>query len=178
MTVKNIPEFMGVNPVDLETSSRHVPAINVSALVDVIFTLLIFLLLAATFTRTAGLDVSLPEAEHASSTPSAGLEIVVPLQGPFLVDGIAVKDEDLPKLLIDKRKIHDSLLLSADSMVALQRAVSVIDSANRAGFVSVSIATRKTRTGNNKEEGHITDDALIDAGFGEAEQIPGEYNPD
>ncbi len=125
----------------LETSRRQVPTINVSALVDVVFTLLIFLLLAATFTRVDRLDVALPHAEASGSADPAALLVVVPAKGPITVADVETGDGELTEVLTAHRRESESLLLVADGEVALQRAVTVLDAASKAGFSAVSIAT-------------------------------------
>lgn len=138
----------------LETSRRQVPTINVSALVDVVFTLLIFLLLAATFSRVGKLDVALPEADSESIAGGEGLIVVVPRQGPVEIEGVEVEDEGLLAALNEQREAHESLLLVADGAVALERAVKVLDTAGRAGFFAISIATRPPDRGAPLEERH------------------------
>ena len=126
---------------ELMTARRQVPQINVSALVDVIFTLLIFLLLAATFSRVGWLDVSLPKADAAHSTAKHGLVLIVPADGPVIVDGLEIGEERILSTLTKERAHHESLRLVADHAVALQRAVTILELAGMAGFTSVTIAT-------------------------------------
>jgi biopolymer transport protein ExbD len=128
--------------VHFETPRRQMPTINVSALVDVIFTLLIFLLLAATFTQVKALDVTLPEADAAAAADERALVVTVPGEGPLLVDGEPVADDRLVPHLRALRSDHEAVLLVADGQVALQRAVAVLDAAGKAGFTAVSIATQ------------------------------------
>ncbi len=129
----------------LETSRRQVPTINVSALVDVVFTLLIFLLLAATFSPVGRLDVALPEAKAAPSGSVEGVLVLVPLFGHIEINDVEVEEDELVEALTSLRHENEALLLVADGTVALQRAVKVLDAAGQAGFSTISIATKSSR---------------------------------
>jgi biopolymer transport protein ExbD len=122
---------------------RPAPTINLSALIDIIFILLIFVVLAANFDRLRDLDVSLPSARGTGKADPKALVVTVPQEGPLRIDGKELDAANLEQHLRTLRATHESLLIAADGQVALERAVQVLSSASSAGFQSVSIATQE-----------------------------------
>lgn len=125
-----------------EVSRRPPPTLNLSALIDVVFILLIFVVLAANFDRIQSIDVNLPSAQAAAPASSDALTLVIPASGALRIDGVEVAAESLTERLRALRADHEALLLVADGAVAFERAVAVLGDAAAAGFQNVSIATR------------------------------------
>jgi len=125
-----------------EVTRRAPPTLNLSALIDVVFILLIFVVLAANFDRIQSLDVNLPSAQATSPASSEALTLVIPASGAVRLDNVAVAPEELTERLRALRGQHEALLLVADGAVAFERAVAVLGDAAAAGFQNVSIATR------------------------------------
>ena len=77
------------------------PTINLTPMIDVVFTLLVFFMLATTFAeRERMLDIDLPTASSVES-PAKGLVINVPRDGKIWVDGKSLQGEDLARTLSD-----------------------------------------------------------------------------
>src|SRR5690606_26171295 len=97
----------------------------------------------ATFQRVRGVEVDLPSV-HAEATPDdEALVITVPEHGPLRFGDREVQPADVPAALASARSNHTSVLLLADRQADVQRAVEILAEAQRAGFPSVSIATRQ-----------------------------------
>lgn len=128
--------------MELEGRRRVEPSINLSALIDIVFILVIFVVLAANFQHLKGLDVDLPEAEakEAVGTEEA-LVVTVPVEGPVQVNDKAVDLHALQDMLTHLRRDYKSLILRSDGEAAFERAVQVLAKARAAGFDAVSIAT-------------------------------------
>lgn len=122
---------------------RNSPSINLSALIDIIFILVIFVVLAANFDRLQELEVNLPSAEGSRDATSEALVVTVPKDGPFKVGEEEVEESELLARLRDLRKDNESLVIAADGTVELERAVKVLGEASKAGFSMVSIATQE-----------------------------------
>jgi biopolymer transport protein ExbD len=131
--------------VEFESFSRPEPKINVSALLDVVFILLIFVVLAANFDRIREMNVLLPGAESSSPAQAEALILTVPHDGPLLLAGEVVTLENLRARLLELRPDYEVLLLVGDGRVDLAMAVRIFDEASAAGFESVSIATEEGR---------------------------------
>lgn len=129
--------------MQFESFEREQPKINVSALIDVVFILLIFVVLAANFDRIREMNVTLPTAEEAADATSDTLILVVPSTGEWLLDDIPIEPEELPEALERKSDRFDVLVLVGDGEIPLEQTVQIFDYAAAAGFESVSIATRE-----------------------------------
>ncbi|HAA57824.1 MAG TPA: hypothetical protein DCE42_23865 [Myxococcales bacterium] len=126
-----------------EKPRREAPSIGLTPLIDIVFILLIFVVLAANFDRVKGLKVALPQASNTQAPEKKILAITVTKEGKLMYeDKTLSKSQLLPKLK-ELRKKHSILLLRADNKVALQHAVYVLDQASSAGFESVSIAANR-----------------------------------
>lgn len=127
--------------MELERRRRGTPSINLSALIDVVFILVIFVVLAANFQRLKGIDVDLPEAEASGAVEAKALTVTVSLSGDIEVDATPVAFAKLREALILRRKSQDRMVLKSDGGAAFERAVQVLAEARAAGFEAVSIAT-------------------------------------
>jgi len=127
---------------ELERPSRREPTINLSALIDIIFILMIFVILGAHFDRIRAMGVDIPEGDATGAKAPEVVTVQVPMQGPVLVDGVEVPATALIEHLRARRASVPALVLEADRGLALQRAIDLLDAARTAGFTSVSIATR------------------------------------
>ena len=128
---------------DLPSQRRSPPDINLSALMDIAFILVIFIVLGATFQRVRVVDVDLPSADAKADPDDEGLVVTVPREGPVRFGSREVSDAELPAALAEARKDHEAILLLADRQAAVQRAVELLVLAQDQGFATVSIATEK-----------------------------------
>lgn len=117
--------------------------IDLTPLVDVVFILLVFVMLAASFARQPAVSVSLPKAGGARPVTSEALVVTVEADGALWLDGARVQPDALGARLLLGRSDHRTLLIRADGAVALQHAVLVLDAGRQAGFEHLSIATRR-----------------------------------
>jgi len=127
---------------------REEPAINLTALIDVVFLLLIFFMVTTTFTRETRLAVDLPEADAAPAPEqSQQTEIIVSREGQYAVDGQQLVDTRLATLVRALEQATDGdrtrpILLIADAQATHQAVVTAMDAIGQAGFSRLSIATR------------------------------------
>lgn len=126
-----------------ERVQREAPTIGMTPLIDVVFILLIFVVLAANFDRIRGLKVDLPEASSQYKPKKKALVVSITSKGKIQVGKEMVSVKALLPTLQRLRKKHSMLLLRADGKSALQHAVRVLDAASSLRFTSVSIATQR-----------------------------------
>lgn len=134
--------------MELDSRRREAPSINLSALIDIVFILLIFVVLAANFQRLRGIDVDLPEADAPSDIDAKTLTVTVPISGPIRIEDVAVTFDGLREELAHQRETHETLILKSDGDAAFERAVQVLAEARAAGFEAVSIATVPPKGGS------------------------------
>lgn len=132
---------------ELESRRRPSPDINLSALIDIAFILVIFIVLGATFQRVRAVDVDLPSAAAQSDPDPEGLVVTVPREGPVYFGDEEVDEDALDAALASARERYTAIVLLADRDAAIERAVNLLVKAQRHGFAAVSIATQsKGRT--------------------------------
>lgn len=120
------------------------PRVNLSALIDVAFILIIFIVLTATYREDRDMDVSLPQTSRVPQHEAQGLNVIVRADGQIEIQGKVYAPEAVFDALASFTAEFDSVLLLADRQAAVQAAVSVLADARAAGFESASIATTET----------------------------------
>jgi len=129
--------------------------VNLTALIDVVFLLLIFFMVSTTFDRHAKLKVSLPEAStKASQQQNDPLILSIDAKGNYFLNERQIVNRQLDtlkqailKTLAEKNlDINDvSLVLRADASTPHQSVVRAMDAASQLGLTKLSIATIETR---------------------------------
>ena len=128
--------------IEFESRRRATPVINLSALIDIAFILVIFIVLGATFERVKVVDVELPSVDAKAIPESDALIITVPEEGPVRFGEREVPLDDVRAELMEARGQYESVLLLADRDAAVQRAVQLLVDAQQAKFPSVALATK------------------------------------
>jgi biopolymer transport protein ExbD len=131
--------------VNLHPFPEDEPAINLTPMIDVVFTLLVFFMLATTFAeRERLLDLELPYAASAADakkpTPQE-LVINVAREGKVFVDGKTLEETQLAKVLSDtaQRDRRTMVTIRGDRRGAYDGIVHVLDACLQAGLVDVSL---------------------------------------
>ncbi|MES2672591.1 MAG: biopolymer transporter ExbD [Pseudomonadota bacterium] len=137
--------------------SREIEPMNLIALIDVMFFLLIFFMISSTFTKETHLSVELPQATGEVSTDTKDqIEILINQQGNYSVNGQSLANVEIETLKSAIVKIAAGrknlpLLVTADSKTPHQSVVTAMDAAGQLGFVKLSITTRQTEVVNKKK---------------------------
>ncbi len=126
---------------------REEPEVNLTALIDVVFLLLIFFMVSTTFDREAQLKVDLPEASaEPTEAPKEILEVTVNERGEYFIDDQQVVNTEaatlrkaLRQAMGDRRDLP--LLIRADGQAPHQSVVTVMDVARQLGIEQLSLAT-------------------------------------
>ena len=115
--------------------------INLTPMLDVVFIMLIFFIVTASFIKEAGIDVNRPDA------PTAG-----PNKANILVAISAANEIWIDRRRVDPRAVRanierlhaenpeGSVIIQADKRAFTETLVGVMDSARQAGVFNVSIA--------------------------------------
>jgi biopolymer transport protein ExbD len=120
--------------------------INLTPMLDVVFIMLIFFIVTASFIKEAGIDVNRPDAPMTQSTPEESNILVL----------INANDEIwIERRLIDPRAVRaniermhaenpeGSVVIQANNSSSNKMLVAVMDAARQAGVYSISIADQK-----------------------------------
>ncbi|MFP4172034.1 MAG: ExbD/TolR family protein [Candidatus Hydrogenedentota bacterium] len=123
---------------------RRRPTINITSLIDVMFLLLIFFMVSATFRDERGLEVTLPEGGQAEAGGGQPHEIIVEDDGALFLDGEPVDDAELRSRLqgLGEDGPEVSVVLRADENAGWGRIVRVMDTVRAVGGARLTAATR------------------------------------
>ncbi|HDN67350.1 MAG: hypothetical protein B1H40_02470 [Candidatus Latescibacteria bacterium 4484_181] len=130
-------------------------AIPMTPLIDCVFLLLIFFMVAAVFSVTPGLDVKLPEAETATAPEQQNLFIVIDKDGNMKLNHRTVTFDNLKQMIEENRRKLDmttTLIIQADKRTFHGVVVKVMDIAKKAGIVDNVIATEPPEEEETKTE--------------------------
>ena len=123
---------------------RRRPVINIASLIDVMFLLLIFFMVSATFRDQPGMDLTLPGAETAEGGEAPSYTVTVDREGRIFVGEDAVDEEGLREsisaLLAEDPEAQ--FTLRADETADFGRVIRVVDIARSVGGRRVIIPTR------------------------------------
>ena len=127
----------------LETQEEEENEINLTPMLDVVFIMLIFFIVTASFIKEAGLDVNRPDAPVTESKPEdANILVMITANDEIWID----------RRLIDPRAVRANIerlhAENPDGSVVIQpkkqstnkALVTVMDAARQAGVYSISLA--------------------------------------
>ena len=118
--------------------------VNIIPLIDIIFLLLIFFMLATNFNQNQNVDFSTPEKlTESNSDSNIILDLKIQNNGYFLLDGLTFKNEKELKenILIkwDKKK-YSGILITTEEDVILQNLITTLDIVKSIGISDVSFS--------------------------------------
>ena len=132
------------------TSSRDSPEVNLTALIDVVFLLLIFFMVSTTFEWRTELGIEFPEASaRESARDDPIVDVVIDAAGGIEVEGRRLDDpttRSLRQVLVRAAWGLDSpqVVISADARTPHQSVVTVMDAARLAGLYRLTFAARRS----------------------------------
>jgi biopolymer transport protein ExbD len=117
--------------------------IDLTPMLDVVFIMLIFFIVTASFIKEAGVEVNRPEAS--TSNPKDNVNILIAVTGDDQVwmDGRRV---DVRAVRANVERMHaenpkGAVVIQADNTSTTETVVKVLDAAREAGVMDVSLAT-------------------------------------
>ena len=117
--------------------------INLTPMLDVVFIMLIFFIVTATFIKQAGIDVYRPDAMTAEKKPTVSVLVAVSELGDIWIDK---KRVDPTAVRAHIERIHaenpkGGLVVQADRKSKNEKVMAVLQAAKAAGITQVAIAT-------------------------------------
>jgi biopolymer transport protein ExbD len=126
-----------------ESRSKGTVALEVTPLVDVIFLLLIFFLLTATYVKNPNLDISLPSASiNQVTSHKKEIGIAIKTDGELRYENEEVSMDRLAGILAAEYAENQEaiVIIRADKHSEHGRVVEVMDLAKKVGFAKLAIA--------------------------------------
>jgi biopolymer transport protein ExbD len=122
-------------------------ALSMTSLIDIVFLLLIFFLVATRFEEEErDMDINLPRASEAQPTISTQRELFVNVtkEGQFVMDGRPVSLDNLQDRLADAYRTNPGqqrVIIRADRDSRTSHLVAVMNACNKANIRNYSVAT-------------------------------------
>ena len=116
--------------------------INLTPMLDVVFIMLIFFIVTASFIKEAGIDVNRPDAPTAERKENANILIAISDNNEIWIDRRRV-DPRAVRANIERLHAENpkgSVVIQADKKSYNETLVEVMDAARQAGVYNVSIA--------------------------------------
>jgi len=124
---------------------RDEVSLDMTPLIDVVFLLLIFFMLTASFTQAQRLKVDLPKAEQGEAVqePAKDWVIEIDAKGQYALNGEALAGDQLTLRLreLPDRTDDTVILIRADAHTEHQAVVQALDAARAAGLLHIGLAT-------------------------------------
>ncbi|MBQ4833364.1 biopolymer transporter ExbD [Pseudoalteromonas sp. MMG010] len=119
--------------------------INMTPMLDVVFIMLIFFIVTASFVKEAGIDVNRPEAATAVKKERANILVAISDKGEIWINKRQI-DERAVQANIERLKAENpqgSVVIQADKKATTETLIKVMDAARAAGVFDVSIAAQE-----------------------------------
>ena len=118
--------------MDIRGRNKINPNFNMSSMTDIVFLLLIFFMITSTLVTTSALDILLPKASgKTENRKSVSVSITKNLN--YYIDSKKIRESSLEKDLFSALKDKESptIILRAEEGVPIEKAVKIMDIANR-----------------------------------------------
>jgi biopolymer transport protein ExbD len=119
--------------------------INLTPMLDVVFIMLIFFIVTASFIKEAGIDVDRPDAPTAESQDDAAILIAISANDEIWIDRRET-DPNAVRGMIERLHAENpkgSIVIQADEESTNEMLVVVMEAAKQAGVSNVAIAALK-----------------------------------
>lgn len=127
------------------TADEDESAIDITPMLDVVFIMLIFFIVTATFVKEAGIDVNRPDAATAVKQEQANILIAINANNEIWIDRRQV---DIRAVRPNIERLHaenpqGSVVIQADRESKTDTLIKVMDAARSAGVPNVAIAAQE-----------------------------------
>lgn len=130
----------------LTSAQEDEAEINLTPMLDVVFIMLIFFIVTASFIKEAGIEVQRPAASEAEARKKANILVAVSPTNEIWIDGRNVDpravEGTFERLLAENPE--GSVVVQADKEAYTETVVVVMDAARKAGILRISIAGEQT----------------------------------
>ena len=128
--------------MDIRGRNKINPNFNMSSMTDIVFLLLIFFMITSTLVTTSALDILLPKASGKTENRKS-TSVTITKNLVYYIDNKKISEANLEKDLLVRLSGKESptIVLRAEEGVPIEKAVKIMDIANRNRF-KVILAVR------------------------------------
>ncbi|MFC4700392.1 ExbD/TolR family protein [Glaciecola siphonariae] len=119
--------------------------IDMTPMLDVVFIMLIFFIVTASFVKEAGIDVNRPDASTAVKKDRASILVAISDKGEIWINKRRV---DVRAVQANIERLHaenpqGTVVIQADKKATTETLIKVMDASRAAGILDVSIAAQE-----------------------------------
>ena len=116
--------------------------INLTPMLDVVFIMLIFFIVTASFIKEAGIDVTRPDAPTADKQDDASILIAISPNDEIWIDRRMTEPSEVKSVIerLHAENPKGSIVIQADENSTNDKLVVVMEAAKQAGVTNVAIA--------------------------------------
>ena len=127
----------------IQKAAEEEAEINLTPMLDVVFIMLIFFIVTASFIKEAGVEVNRPEASTSNPKENVNILIAITANDEIWMAGRRI---DVRAVRANVERLHaenpkGAVVIQADNTSTTQTVVKVLDASREAGVMDVSLAT-------------------------------------
>ncbi|MGI9273779.1 MAG: ExbD/TolR family protein [Endozoicomonas sp.] len=134
---------MRINQFVRNSAEENSSEIDLTPMLDVVFIMLIFFIVTASFIKEAGIEVNRPEASTQEQVENVNILIAISPTNEIWIDKRRV-DKRSVRSVVERMHAENpkgAVVIQADKASNTETVTSVIDSSRAAGVFDVSLAT-------------------------------------
>ncbi len=128
-----------------QKAEEEAQAIDLTPMLDVVFIMLIFFIVTATFIKETGIEVNRPEATTADQKEDAAILIAVNADNEIWIDKQQV-DKRGVRAQIERLQAENpqgTVVIQADQGADMEFVISITESARELGITNVAVSTEE-----------------------------------
>jgi biopolymer transport protein ExbD len=128
-----------------EVQAEEEQEINITPMLDVVFIMLIFFIVTATFIKEAGIEVNRPDAATAVKQEKANILVAIGPNNDIWIDRRRIDPRSVRPNIerLHAENPQGSVVIQADKESKTDTLIQVMDAARAAGVFNVSIAAQE-----------------------------------
>lgn len=119
--------------------------IDLTPMLDVVFIMLIFFIVTASFVKETGADINRPESSTATTKENASILVAINAQGEIWVDkrriDVRAVRSNIERLHAEKPE--GTLIIQADNKATAELIMKVMDAARQTGVHDIALAAQE-----------------------------------
>lgn len=127
----------------IEEAVQEESPVDLTPMLDVVFIMLIFFIVTASFVKETGIEVNRPEAQTAETKDNASILVAINDNNEIWIDRRRI---DIRSVRANIERLHaenpqGAVVVQADNNANVRTLTAVVDAARDAGVFDVSVAT-------------------------------------
>ena len=129
--------------MDFSGRSKSKVELNVAPLIDIVFLLLVFFMLASTFIRPESINLAIRAPSGVGEQSEQPILVHIGANGEIRLNGLVLTIQDLKQELLARSSLpQNNLTITVQTQddVSVQFLVKVMDEINEAGYTDIAIS--------------------------------------